>query len=403
MIFQQTYTLTRVLKNKFHQAFYRRNTKLYFFLEDKINDFIPEKMNLRDLACIQLIFVIIFTELTKFAMGKNKVLYHILFWIFIFLWEFHYLIYVEPSYEIAVSYSFMQTIFGVIISYINLFILIPKLLKVHNRYVYILGTLISLALTFYLFKISGLSELIYDLNIDNNVDLDIYAIFYSYTLEFSLFTFLSFFYWYFSEHKREKEKALQFQNEKLKAELQLLKSQVSPHFLFNSLNNIYSLSVLKDENASIMIEKLSDILRYIIYEGRKKKVVLQREIELLENYIQLQLLRKLKNDKSIEYKITGDFSNKEIAPLLLINTIENCFKHSNVETNENGFLKINISVVDNNLNVHTQNTFASNKRKKGIGMKNLKGQLKYHYPNTHTLNVDNKNSVFDFKLKIELS
>ncbi len=115
-----------------------------------------------------------------------------------------------------------------------------------------------------------------------------------------MYVVISFLAWYFLMYQTEQQNQLKLQNEKIQAELLLLKSQVSPHFLFNSLNNIYSLSVVKHDNASVMIEKLADILRYIIYEGHKQQVPLEREIELINNYIDLHLLKKLKAKKNME-------------------------------------------------------------------------------------------------------
>jgi LytS/YehU family sensor histidine kinase len=305
----------------------------------------------------------------------------------------------------AADFSLGQTLFSAAIVYFNLFILIPKLLKNYGKTAYIIGVFGTLLLFSFLVEFSGLYELLNDLDeeFNNSPSMDLFSKILSYSIEFSLFMIISFLYWYFTKHQEEEKKALQFQNEKLQAELQLLKSQISPHFLFNSLNNIYSLSILNDPNASVMIEKLSDILRYIIYEGNNTKVGLQAEVEMLENYIQLQLLRKLKSEEFITYKITGDFSNKKIAPLLLINIIENCFKHSNVETIDSGFLEINISEENYILTLETKNTFTPNTKKKGIGMQNLKHQLQHIYPNAHSLSFDNKNGTFDLKLTIELN
>jgi LytS/YehU family sensor histidine kinase len=336
-------------------------------------------------------------------MGKNKylALYHTFFWAFVYSWEFMCFYDVEKlSASKAGYFATFQTLLYVAFVYINLFFLIPKLLKEHGILSYVTGVVIVCAMFFLIASNSPLFSVI-DLNDSSNyrIVLDLYF----FITDYFIFLFVSSLYWYFSQHRREKEKGLQLQNEKLQAELQLLKSQISPHFLFNSLNNIYSLSVLKDENASVMIEKLSDILRYVIYEGKKEKVSLEREVLLIKNYIRLQFLRKLKNEKSIRYQISGDFSNREIAPLLLINIIENCFKHSNVETNSNGFLDIDISIEESQLIVHTRNTFSQKQKKKGIGIQNLIGQLKHHYPNTHTLEFDTKNGIFDIKLSIEMN
>lgn len=139
-----------------------------------------------------------------------------------------------------------------------------------------------------------------------------------------------------------------------------------------------------------MIEKLSDILRHIIYEGTKEKVSLQSEVILLENYIQLQLPRKIRNEKSIRYNINGDFSKKMIAPLLLINIIENCFKHSDITSSNDGFLEINLSLKEHILTLKTKNTFTPNNKKKGIGLQNLRRQLVQIYPKAYSLKINSE-------------
>jgi len=337
-------------------------------------------------------------------MNKRKALYHIIFWAAVYFYDLT--TYIEDIEETAsitssLDLAFIDLLFYIGIAYINLYILIPKLLKKFGKLAYITGVISITILTLTLTIISP----IYDsIDTSDNSDYQIFIELFFFTADHFLFILISFLYWYFTQHKVEKERALQLQNEKLQAQLRFLKSQISPHFLFNSLNNIYSLVIQKNDNAAVMIEKISNILRYIIYEGKKKKVTMEKEIELVENYIELQFLKKLKNQESIEYTIKGDFLNKEIAPLLIINIIENCFKHSNLEANQKGFLQIHIFEENNKLTIHTQNTYTPkpNKRK-GVGLQNLKQQLKYHYPATHLLNITDKNGIFNFELSLELN
>lgn len=333
---------------------------------------------------------------------SKKILYHILFWIFIFIWEFHFFMYMENFIPAVVDFVFVQTIFDASVVYINLFILIPKLLTKHGKATYIIGVFTSLLLMAFLVESFGLYGLLNDLGeeFNNGPNLSIYAKLFSYFIEFSLFMIISFLYWYFTKHIEEERKTLQFKNEKLQAELQLLRSQVSPYFLFDSLNHIYTLSTQNNPDASVMIEKLSDILRHIVYERKHKEVGLQEEMQMIENYI--QLLRKMKSESAIRYHISGDFSNKKIAPLLLINIIENSFKHSNISSLKNSFLEIDISLKDKILTLKTKNTFAPNTEKKGTGLQSLKEQLQHIYPDKYTLKIVSKDSIFDLELTLEL-
>lgn len=338
-------------------------------------------------------------------MGSRKLGYHILFWIFIYIWELHFFFFMEDSLGAAADFVLGQTLFDASVVYINLFILIPKLLTKHGRFAYIIGVVLTLFVLSFLVEFVGLYQLLNDLGeeFNNAPNLSIYAKLPSYFIEFSLFLIISFLYWYFTKHSEEKKRALQFLNEKLHADLQMLRSQVSPEFLFESLSYIHSLSIKNDPNVTVMIEKLSDILRHIIYEAKQKETLLKEEIRMIESYIQLQLLRRSKNKKSIRYKISGDFSNEKVVPLLLLYIVENSFKHCNLSSTENDFLEIDISLKNNVLTLKTKNTFTSNTNEKGKVLQNLKEQLQHTYTDKHTLTIDTKGNVFSIELNLMIS
>ncbi len=326
-------------------------------------------------------------------MLKVKSIYHALFWIFIFLFVLDYQ---ETEYEIiqAIAFTLIEcTIYSVIV-YSNLYFLIPNLLEQKGRVMYGVGLFSLLLLISILIYYSGLGYyLISESDIRNLL---------SFSLNYILFIVISYLYWYFTLFQQEHKNRLALQNEKLTAELQLLKSQVSPHFLFNSLNNIYSLSIAKHDNAPLMIEKLSDILRYIIYDGKKKFVPLEREITLLNNYVELQLMKKIKAEKNVLVSINGVSSTHKIAPLILINCIENCFKHSDVVYNSNGQLSIDVSVKEEVLHFKTTNSHQKKSNETGIGLENTKKQLQHYYPNKHRFKIDDNNGIFKLTLTINL-
>jgi len=326
-------------------------------------------------------------------MLKVKPIYHVFFWVFIFLFVLDYL---ETEYEIAeaISFTLIECTIYTFIFYTNLHVLIPKLLEQKGKSVYGLGLLVLLLLISVPFYYSELGYyLISESNVRN---------FFSFSLNYILFVVISYLYWYFTLFQQEHKQRLALQNEKLQAELLILKSQVSPHFLFNSLNNIYSLSLAKHDNAPLMIEKLSDILRYIIYEGKKDFVPLEREVILLNNYVNLQLMKKLKAEKNISISTKGVSASHKLAPLILINSIENCFKHSDVTYNDNAHLSINLTVDNNALTFKTTNSYQTKGYQKGIGLQNIKQQLQHYYPNNHQLNIENNNGIFKLTLTINL-
>lgn len=190
------------------------------------------------------------------------------------------------------------------------------------------------------------------------------------------------------------------------AELNLLKSQVNPHFLFNSLNSIYSLILNNSDIAADAVMKLSDLMRYLLESSKKRKVLVKNEFEFLQNYIDLETIRIGKKAK-ISSSFKGDQSGKIISPLLLITFIENCFKHGiSVNSKEN---KIEISIVlnENTIYLKTTNNIAPQRinpatKKSGTGIENVKKRLELLYPEKHHLEINNNDKVFIVELVIEI-
>ena len=162
---------------------------------------------------------------------------------------------------------------------------------------------------------------------------------------------------------------------KAEAEIKFLKAQLHPHFLFNTLNNIYTLAYMKADNAPIMIEKLSDIMRYMLYDCREEKVPLTKEVKYLEDFIRLQSLQ-IEDRGEVKVSMDGEFHNYHIAPLILIVFVENCFKHSTSSLSDMIFIDISLAMVNDELTLKCSNSFASEKNTqsltKGIGLENVK-------------------------------
>lgn len=205
--------------------------------------------------------------------------------------------------------------------------------------------------------------------------------------------------------KREKE-ASELKSENLNSELKFLRSQINPHFLFNALNNIYSLSVLKSDKTPDNILKLSNMLRYIIYDCNADRVPLEKELNYIHNYIDLQ---KLKDEKitGIEVDVEEADPNCLIAPMILIPFIENAFKHSKIEDVESGFIRIKIENLPNQLNFSIRNSVPKQKFTKdkvgGVGLENVKRRLELIYSGKHQLTIEQKENSFEVNLEIKLS
>lgn len=203
--------------------------------------------------------------------------------------------------------------------------------------------------------------------------------------------------WYKNE-KVKKEIELQ----RVQTEISFLKAQLNPHFLFNSLNSIYSLANKKSNDATEAIVTLAELMRYMIYETDKELVPLQDEINYIKNYISLQNLR-LKDSSGVRINIYGKI-NYKIEPLLLISFIENAFKYG-TDYNGKTDIRIRIEVLENNLTFEVTNYVSMHKRdnhNSGIGLKNVKNRLYLQYPNTHELKIEESDKLFSVKLKLKL-
>ncbi len=202
---------------------------------------------------------------------------------------------------------------------------------------------------------------------------------------------------------REKEAAV-LKSENLQSELKFLKSQINPHFLFNALNNIYTLSMIKSEKTPEMILKLSDMLRYILYDCQEDKVSLQKEIDYIWNYVGLQKLKE-KHSRLIEIDISADGQLK-IAPMLLIPFIENAFKHGDIFVTDSGWMNIKLSTDSRHLRFSVCNSLPDREftkdRAGGIGLKNVQKRLDMLYKDAYELKIDKIEKEFRVDLKLLL-
>lgn len=189
--------------------------------------------------------------------------------------------------------------------------------------------------------------------------------------------------------------------EKNKAELNFLKSQVNPHFLFNNLNNIYALVYQKSDNALPAIGKLSDMMRYMVKDAAQEKIALSRELAYLQDLIDLQLLR-VSGKTYVQYEVKGQPEGKSLAPLLLIPFVENGFKHGDVTDAQQPFI-ISIDITSEGLELHTRNKIAKGNKDttSGVGLDNLRNRLALLYPDAHTLHCAQEQDVYICTLKLK--
>jgi len=198
----------------------------------------------------------------------------------------------------------------------------------------------------------------------------------------------------------------QIDREKLQAELQLLKSQVHPHFLFNTLNNLYALTLTKSDRSPLVVLKLSDLLRYMLYECNASEVLLQKEIAFMRNYIGLEQLRYGDRlDMSVD--ISGDYEQKLIAPLLLVPFLENAFKHGTSEQLEQAWMHVDLQIQGTKLKFKVINSREAMPHDDvyigGIGLQNVQKRLELLYPGRHDLRIVAGEETFMITLALELS
>jgi hypothetical protein len=197
---------------------------------------------------------------------------------------------------------------------------------------------------------------------------------------------------------------LRAQQEKTTAELQLLKAQVHPHFLFNTLNNIYSFSLDGSPKTPELILKLSSLLSYMLYDCKAEEVRLEKEVQIMKDYIDLERER-YGNTIEISWTVEGDIRDNFISPLLMLPFLENTFKHGASEQIEKPWIGVDISVANNILKfkiTNSKNEYISH-RDNGIGINNVKKRLEFIYPGKHELKINDEGDFFAVSLMVKLS
>jgi two-component system, LytTR family, sensor kinase len=212
-------------------------------------------------------------------------------------------------------------------------------------------------------------------------------------------------YCFFSDYQKNQQAQREKENERLKSELSFLRSQISPHFMFNLMNSLVSLNRKKSNLVEPVLLKMSDLLRYMLYEKDDKQISLENEVKYLENYIDLQKIR-FADYVEIEFLVHQPLLSKNIEPMLLIPFVENAFKHG-VGMVEKPIIKIELYTTANQLQFKVANKFSVDKQEvkdgaSGIGLANVKRRLELLYPNQYVLNVEDKDNLYTTDLKLNL-
>lgn len=213
--------------------------------------------------------------------------------------------------------------------------------------------------------------------------------------------------YYVNKANRDEQERLELEQKRSQMELRFLRSQINPHFLFNALNNIYSMVYMQDKNAPNSVLMLSEMLRYVTDECKSEKISLDDEVHYLENYINFQ---KFSYENCIDVTFDVDMPDEPVyvAPMLLEPLIENGFKHSGIGIEEGAYIRIKLAVKEDRLLFEMKNSKGKkkkeggSKKRDGVGLKNVEQRLRLLYPDAHKFELDDKEDAFCVKLEFEL-
>jgi len=332
-------------------------------------------------------------------MSKNRIFQHILFWSMSFLILTNIFKVSVEIKEIDLIYTAIFHVPILLIVYLNLRFLFPLFLETRRYLLYGLSVLILISAG------AGFYIILFDSWIDY-IFSGYYFIAYYGFLDISLYFVIYIFVTSLLRLARGWFQLQEIEKEKTVAELKALKSQINPHFLFNSLNSIYSLARKNSSQVPEKVIQLSDLMRHIIYDSDVEFILLPKEIDMIRNYIELQNLRTPENEK-IELEVTGETEGKKVAPLIFLPFVENSFKHGLKSGAENPFVKIKIDVSPNELIFEIENSKGKtseiiDSKCKGIGIENVKKRLGLIYPNQHSLSILDTENIFKVILQIKL-
>ncbi len=337
-------------------------------------------------------------------LSRNALVQHLVFWVVAFLVLLRIFAEHEMWNKTDVVYTclFILSIIGGV--YLNLKFLIPQVLNRKKWPIYLLSIILVLILSI------PFNELIFEVLSDWIFPGYYFISYYTYfeigqfILAFLLLTTLLKLSKSWFGLQEAQAKMLKLEGLQRRTELDALRAQVNPHFLFNSLHSIYSLSLSSDSTTPQVILKLSAVLRYMLYESNTELVVLEREIDCIKNYFDLQKMR-LDESARIQLSVKGSADQLEIAPLLMMPLVENSFKHSLQEDAASTYITGSISIEGGTLEFRLENSVGAQDQRpahSGIGLDNLKRRLDLIYPGKHHFGYKRDEAKFVVDLKIVL-
>ncbi len=337
-------------------------------------------------------------------LASNRAVYHSLFWVGILVfYSFVDMIFTGQGFIYTLSNNVVRLIILGAAVYYNIYVLIPKYL-VGKKFLGYIGFLLLVV-----FIVSPLEAfLIYVKSSDipemqANVLMSLNWSFIPNFFILGTSTVVKITVdWYKNIRERQ-----ELETETMQSELRFLKSQINPHFLFNTLNSLYALTLKKSDLAPDIVLKLSEMMRYMLYECNEKWVDLSKEVNYIANYLELERLRQ-GNHVDIHFDVQGNISDQKIAPLMFIPFIENCFKHGLGHHLTKGFVNIRLRVTENEVDLFIENSKPESMpkplhpRSGGIGLVNVRRRLDLLYPGHYSLNIEDSPKTYAVNLKLSL-
>lgn len=328
---------------------------------------------------------------------------HIIFWFCVWFFFFFY----YKRYSEINSYTFGASIINLLVAittvYTFNYYLIPNILLKNEKRKFFAFAFVTIVMFFYIQLLLTLFLVVKQLADGYRLFpemVDMVMLFFN--LFFVVFIAIAIkFYKRWSEKDFQEQKV---QKEKVEAELQMLKTQINPHFLFNTLNSIYVLAMKQSDQTANTVMKLSDILDYILYRINTPKIAISNEINIIKNYIDLEKIR-CSNRVDLDFNTELKSNDIQIPPMLIIPFVENAFKHGVAKSMDKSWIKISIKETDEALQIHVANSKTQNKSKDqtgGIGLENVKKRLNLLYDNKYQLDIFEKQMQYLVSLYIPI-
>ena len=339
--------------------------------------------------------------------NKRVLIMHLSFWCLYFSFFFYQITFFRHKNDINIGRALVDALTHVLfmgaVSYLNYFIWLPRFLKHKNIWRYLLEFFVPFVVIVFLhisFKRFLYSEFIEQGKGFMNTGKFIFQ-HTAVTLFISIFVgMLKFVEDWFAMESKKKE----IENEKLVSELRFLKAQINPHFLFNTLNNLYYLATVNSPNTTEVIEKLSQMMRYMLYESNHPLVSLEKELAYMENYISLEKLR-LDNQVPVNFEVIGNPKAVQIVPLILITFLENAFKHGVSNNFKGAYVELSVEILPKTIVYKVKNSKLpkdSILEKSGIGLQNVTRRLELSYPDKYVMQQTETDDTYEVSLKIDL-